>query len=410
MVNKYSLEKDHIKILLLEGIHESAVATFRNAGYNRIEYVRTALDHHELTEKIKDSHIVGIRSRTHLTAEVLSKAKKLFSIGCFSIGTNQVDKTAAKKLGIPVFNAPFSNTRSVAELVIAESIILMREVPSKNMATHKGIWIKSAFHSFEARGKNIGIVGYGHIGSQVSILAEAIGMNVYYFDIEKKLSLGKAIACGSLTELLKISDILTLHVPETDLTKNMISTPQIAAMKKGALLINASRGTVVDCDALAEALRNNHLSGAAMDVFPEEPASNSDPFHSVLQEFDNVILTPHIGGSTQEAQENIGYEVTEKLIRYSDNGSTIGAVNFPQIALQSNNNKQRFLHIHLNMPGILKDINFVFTNRKINITAQYLQTDGEIGYVIIDTESDLSPDIIDELRRIPHTIRARMLY
>jgi D-3-phosphoglycerate dehydrogenase len=410
MVTKHSLDKSQIKILLLEGIHESAVATFRNAGYNHIEYSKTAPGHHELIEKIRDAHIVGIRSRTHLSAEILSKAKKLFSIGCFSIGTNQVDKDAAKMLGIPVFNAPFSNTRSVAELVIAESIILMREVPGKNAAAHKGVWIKSASKSFEVRGKNMGIVGYGHIGSQVSILAEAMGMNVYYFDIEKKLSLGKAIACGSLTELLKVSDILTLHVPETELTRNMISDPQLTVMKKGSLLINASRGSVVDCDALAVALRNNHLSGAAVDVFPEEPASNSEPFRSVLQEFENVILTPHIGGSTQEAQENIGYEVTEKLIRYSDNGSSIGAVNFPQIALQSNNNKQRFLHIHRNMPGILKDINYVFTNKKINISAEYLQTDGDIGYVIIDTESDLRPDIIDELRKIPHTIRARMLY
>jgi D-3-phosphoglycerate dehydrogenase len=313
-------------------------------------------------------------------------------------------------MGIPVFNAPFSNTRSVAELVIAESIMLIREVPSKNMDTHKGIWTKSASHSFEVRGKNIGIVGYGHIGSQVSILAEAMGMTVYYYDIEKKLSLGKAVACSSLEELLKISDIITLHVPETDLTRNMISHPQLAIMKKGSLLINASRGTVVDCEALAEALRKDHLFGAAVDVFPKEPNSNFDPFSSVLQEFDNVILTPHIGGSTQEAQENIGYEVTEKLVRYSDNGSTIGAVNFPEIALQSNGHMQRFLHIHRNMPGILKDINFVFTDKKINIAAEYLQTDSQIGYVIIDAESHLDPCIIDELRKIPHTIRARMLY
>jgi D-3-phosphoglycerate dehydrogenase / 2-oxoglutarate reductase len=410
MVTKYSLEKDRIKILLLEGIHESAVNTFRNAGYHNIEYCKTAPDEQELEEKIRDVHIIGIRSRTHLTENILSRAKKLFSIGCFSIGTNQVNADAAKMMGIPVFNAPFSNTRSVAELVIAESIMLIREVPSKNMSTHQGRWVKSASHSFEVRGKNIGIVGYGHIGSQVSILAEAFGMNVYYYDIEKKLSLGKAIACSSLDELLRISDILTLHVPETELTRNMISRPQLAMMKKGSLLINASRGTIMDCDAVAEALRNDHLFGAAVDVFPEEPASNSDPFRSVLQEFDNVILTPHIGGSTQEAQENIGYEVTEKLIRYSDNGSTIGAVNFPQIALQSNGNMQRFLHIHRNMPGILKDINFVFTDKEINIAAEYLQTDGQIGYVIIDTESHLRPDIINELRKIPHTIRARMLY
>lgn len=410
MTPRYSLDKNHIKVLLLEGIHESALKSFKDAGYQNIEYLKTALEEQQLEEKIKDAHIIGIRSRTQLTAGILSKAKKLFCIGCYSIGTNQVDKDAAKLLGIPVFNAPFSNTRSVAELVIAESILLMREVPLKNMAAHKGVWIKSASHSFEVRGKNIGIVGYGHIGSQVSILAEALGMNVYYYDIEKKLSLGKAVSCSSMEELLKISDIVTLHVPETPLTRNMITAERLELMKTGSLLINASRGTVVDCHALAVALRSGKIWGAAVDVFPEEPASNSDPFRSELQEFDNVILTPHIGGSTQEAQENIGYEVTEKLIRYSDNGSTIGAVNFPQIALQSNENKQRFLHIHHNIPGLLKDVNFVFTDRKINISAEYLQTDAQIGYVIIDTESDLKPEIIRELRKIPHTIRARMLY
>ncbi len=410
MVKKLSLDKKQIRILLLEGVHQSAVETFHSAGYTNIEYIKSALDARELEEKIRDVHVIGIRSRSILTADILKKARKLFSIGCFSIGTNQVDKKAAKMMGIPVFNAPFSNTRSVAELVIAEAIMLMREIPFKNSAAHKGEWIKSASHSYEVRGKNIGIVGYGHIGSQVSILAEAMGMNVYYYDIEKKLSLGKAVSCLSLEELLKISDILTLHVPETELTKNMISTEQISQMKKGALLINASRGTVVDYDAVAEGLKSNHLFGAAADVFPEEPASNSQPFRSVLQQFDNVILTPHIGGSTQEAQENIGYEVTEKLIRYSDNGSTIGAVNFPQIALQPNDHKQRFLHIHRNMPGILKDINYVFTEKKINIASQYLQTDGEIGYVIIDTESDWDAEILRELRKIPHTIRARMLF
>jgi len=407
---KYSLNKKQIKILLVEGIHESAIRTFKNAGYTNIEYLKTAPDSKELEEKIKDVHIIGIRSRTHLTDEVLKNAKKLFTIGCFSIGTNQVDNLSAKMMGIPVFNAPFSNTRSVAELVIAEAIILIREIPSKNCAAHKGEWIKTANRSFEVRDKNIGIIGYGHIGSQVSILAEGMGMNVFYYDIEKKLSLGKAIACNSLSDLLKISDIVTLHVPETELTRNMISREQISLMKDGSLLINASRGTVVDCDALAEGIRNNHLSGAAVDVFPKEPASNTDPFRSVLQEFDNVILTPHIGGSTQEAQENIGYEVTEKLIRYSDNGSTIGAVNFPQIALQANDHRQRFLHIHRNMPGILKDINFVFTEKKINIAAEYLQTDGEIGYVIIDSETDLGSIILNELKDIPHTIRARMLF
>ncbi len=410
MKPRYSLDKNQIRILLLEGIHQSAVETFEKSGYSNIEYIKTALDEKELEEKIKDFHIVGIRSRTNLTAGILKKAKKIFTIGCFSIGTNQVDKEAAKILGIPVFNAPFSNTRSVAELVIAECIMLMREIPSKNAAAHHGQWVKSATHSFEVRDKNIGIIGYGHIGSQVSILAEALGMNVYYYDIEKKLSLGKAVACQSLEELLAIADVVTLHVPETDLTKNMISFRQIDRMRKGSFLINASRGSVVDYDALAGALRCKHIAGAAADVFPEEPASNSDPFRSVLQEFENVILTPHIGGSTQEAQEKIGCEVSEKLIKYSDNGSTIGAVNFPQISLQSNENKQRFLHIHKNVPGLMKAVNYVFTDRGINIASEYLQTDPDIGYVIVDAETDRGSDIIGELKKIPHTIRARMLY
>ncbi len=410
MVKKFSLDKNKINVLLLEGIHQSAVNAFKEAGYTNVECLKTALDGTELDQKIKDTHILGIRSRTQITSDVLKKAKKLFAIGCFSIGTNQVDLHAAKLSGIPVFNAPFSNTRSVAELVIAEIIMLMREVPAKNAAAHRGAWQKAARNSYEVRGKNLGIVGYGHIGTQVSILAEALGMNVYYYDVEKKLNLGKAATCLSLEELLRISDVVTLHVPETELTANMISAPQLALMKKGALLINASRGTVVDYVAVADALKTEKLAGAAADVFPTEPASNDEQFVSVLQEFDNVILTPHIGGSTSEAQENIGFEVTEKLIRYSDNGSTIGAVNFPQISLQQNKNKQRFLHIHKNMPGLLKDINYVFTEKGINIASQFLQTDAEIGYVIIDTESHLSEVILKELKDIPHTIRARMLY
>ena len=410
MAPKFSLNKDKIRVLLLEGIHASAADVFRDAGYTQVESIKTALDDSTLEQKLRDTHIIGIRSRTQLTDKVLAQAKKLFAIGCFSIGTNQVDIRSAKMKGIPVFNAPFSNTRSVAELVIAETIMLMREIPLKNAAAHRGEWLKAAHHSFEVRDKNIGIIGYGHIGSQVSILAEAMGMNVWYHDIEKKLSLGKAVACHSLEELLQRSDVVTLHVPETPQTRKMISAPQIALMKKGALLINASRGTVVDYEAVAEALRNGHLAGAAADVFPEEPASNTDPFRSVLQEFDNVILTPHIGGSTQEAQEKIGAEVAEKLVKYSDNGSTIGAVNFPQISLQPNQGKQRFLHIHKNMPGLLQEVNRTFTGKGINIASAYLQTDADIGYVIIDTESDLGPDILNELKKIPQTLRARMLY
>ena len=410
MEKKFSFNKKDIKVLLLEGIHQSAVNYFSESGYTNIEYFKTALDQKELEEKIKDVHIIGIRSRTQLTKEVLLKAKKLFAVGCYSIGTNQVDLQAAKKHGIPVFNAPFSNTRSVAELVIAEIIMLLREVPAKSAAAHRGEWLKLASNSFEVRGKTLGIIGYGHIGSQVSILAEAMGMDVYYYDIEKKLSLGKATACSSLADLLKLSDVISLHVPETELTLNMISFAELDSMKKGSILINLSRGTVVDYIAVAKALREGHLSGVAADVFPVEPASSAERFSTALQEFDNVILTPHIGGNTLEAQENIGMEVAEKLVRYSDNGSTIGAVNFPQIALQPNVNKQRFLHIHKNMPGLLKDINNVFTARSINISSQFLQTDPEIGYVIIDTESQTDETILKDLKKIPHTIRARMLY
>jgi D-3-phosphoglycerate dehydrogenase / 2-oxoglutarate reductase len=410
MPKKLSLDKKYIKVLLLEGIHTSSVSSFESAGYTNVEYLKTALDGEDLEQKLKDVHIIGIRSRTQLTPHVLKKAKKLFAVGCFSIGTNQVDLLAAKEHGIPVFNAPFSNTRSVAELVIAEIIMLMREVPARNAAAHRGDWLKTVGNSFEVRGKNLGIVGYGHIGSQVSILAEAMGMNVLYFDIEKKLSLGKAFVCESLDELLKKSDVVTLHVPETPETRKMIGREQLTKMKKGSLLINASRGSVVDYEALVEFLKNGHLAGAAADVFPEEPASNTEKFRSPLQDFDNVLLTPHIGGSTQEAQENIGLEVAEKLIRYSDNGSTVGAVNFPQVSIQPNYDKQRFLHIHINMPGLLKDINYVFTNKGINIAAQYLQTDAEIGYVIIDAECNNCDKILKELKAIPHTIRARMLY
>ena len=410
MVTKFSLDKNKINVLLLEGIHQSAVNTFKEAGYKNIEFLKTALDGVELEEKIKNAHILGIRSRTNLTSEILNNAKKLFAVGCYSIGTNQADLNAARNSGIPVFNAPFSNTRSVAELVIAEIIMLVRDVPAKNAAAHRGTWLKAAKNSFEVRGKNLGIVGYGHIGTQVSILAEALGMNVFYYDIERKLSMGKAVSCNSLKELLGISDVVTMHVPETELTRNMISEQQLSMMKKGSHLINASRGSVVDYDAVAVALKEGWLAGVSADVFPVEPGSNDEQFVSVLQEFDNVIITPHIGGSTSEAQENIGIEVTEKLIRYSDNGSTISAVNFPQISLHSNKNKQRFLHIHKNMPGLLKNINYVFTEKGINIASQFLQTDADIGYVIIDTESDLSEVILQELKDIPHTIRARMLY
>lgn len=410
MAQKYSLDKHKIKVLLLEGIHKSAVDFFTANGYTNIETLSGSLDDTDLKAKIRNVNIIGIRSRTEVTEEVLSVADKLFAIGCFSIGTNQVDGHAARLRGIPVFNAPFSNTRSVAELVIAECILLMRNIPVKNAAAHKGKWLKSASNSFEVRGKNLGIIGYGHIGSQVSILAEALGMNVYYYDIVKKLSLGKAVACTSLDELLSVSHLVTLHVPETPMTRNMISKREISLMRKGACLINASRGSVVNIPDLVAALEGEHILGAALDVFPDEPASSGDTFVSDLRNFDNVILSPHVGGSTTEAQENIGTEVAEKLVRYSDTGDTIGATNFVQISLQPNCNAQRFLHIHKNEPGLLKEVNYVFTSKGINIAAEYLQTDAEVGYVIIDTESKLDSSIIRELRSIEGTIRVRMLY
>ena len=407
---KYSLDKRKIKILLLEGIHDSAINFFHSHGYTNIETLPGSLDDASLKSKIREANIIGIRSRTEITADVLECADKLFAIGCFSIGTNQVDGRAARLKGIPVFNAPFSNTRSVAELVMAEIILLMRDIPSRNAAAHRGKWMKSAVNSFEVRGKNLGIIGYGHIGSQVSILAESMGMNVYYYDIVRKLSLGKATACASLNELLTIADIVTLHVPETNLTKNMIGTEQLSIMRKGSYVVNASRGSVVNIPALSAALEAGTIRGAALDVFPNEPASSEDPFVSELQRYDNVILSPHVGGSTVEAQEDIGREVADKLVRYSDTGETTGSTNFVQISLQPNRNAQRFLHIHRNEPGVLKEVNYVFTSRGINIAAEYLQTDPEVGYVIIDTESKLDNYILEELRSIEGTIRVRMLY
>jgi D-3-phosphoglycerate dehydrogenase len=409
-MEKYSLDKSKIKILLLEGIHENAVRYFEENNYSDVECLKESLTGHELEEKLSQTHIIGIRSRTELRKDLIDKAPKLFAIGCFSIGINQVDIQDAKMLGIPVFNAPFSNTRSVAEMVVAECIMLMRGIPEKNALAHNKIWYKSARNSVEVRGKNLGIVGYGHIGSQVSILAENLGMNVYYYDIVKKLSLGNARSVGSLDELLRISDTVTLHVPSTELTRNMISVNQVALMKKDACLINASRGDVVDYKAVADGLRSKHLAGAAADVFPGEPASNGEPFLNELQEFDNVILTPHIGGNTLEAQANIGIEVAEKLVKYSDTGSTIGAVNFVEISLPPNSAKQRFLHIHKNVPGILSEVNECFSSRGINIAAEYLQTDPDIGYVIIETDSELNSSVIQELKNIPHTIRTRILY
>lgn len=406
----YSFSKEKIKVLLLEGIHNNALDYFNSHEYSNVEYLKGSLDEKELIEKIKDVHLIGIRSRTLLTSEVLKHANKLLAIGCFSIGTNQVDLKAAKQKGIPVFNAPFSNTRSVAELVIAESILLIRKIPEKNYFTHQGKWAKESSNSYEVRGKNIGIIGYGHIGSQVSILAENLGMNVYYYDIIKKLNLGNAKSCESIDELLQVADIVTLHVPETEATKNMITYDQLKKMKKGACLINSSRGSVVNLEDLSKVLEEKHLFGAAIDVYPEEPASNNHKFQNVLQKYENVILTPHIGGSTLEAQANIALEVSEKLVHYCDVGSTIGATNFVEVSLTPNLDKQRYLHIHHNKPGVLNMITKVFTSRNLNIASQFLQTDPYIGYVIIDIDSKGDPkDIIKELKAIPETIKARLL-
>ena len=409
-MRNFSLDKSKIKVLLLEGIHENAVEFFKENGYSDIECLNEALSGNELEKRLQNTHIIGIRSRTELRKSLLSGASKLFAIGCFSIGTNQVDIRDAKMLGMPVFNAPFSNTRSVAELVIAECIMLMRGIPEKSTLAHRKIWMKSLNNSVEIRGKTLGIVGYGHIGSQVAILAESLGMRIIYYDIEKKLSLGNSKHVASLNDLLKISDTITIHVPSTELTKNMISKEQIALMKEGSCLINASRGDVVDYKAVADGLRSKHLAGVAADVFPEEPTSNNEPFVNDLQGFNNVILTPHIAGNTLEAQANIGLEVAEKLVRYSDTGSTIGAVNFVGIALQANSSKQRFLHIHRNVPGVLKELNAYFSSRGINISAEYLQTDPDIGYVIIETDSELDPSVLQDLKNIPYTIRVRILY
>ncbi len=412
MINrsKTSLDKAKIKFLLLEGVHQSAVDSLNIAGYSNVEYLSTALSEEELIEKIKDAHFVGIRSRTQLTREVFEAASKLVAVGCFCIGTNQVDLAAAQENGVVVFNAPYSNTRSVAELVIAQAILLLRGIPEKNAACHRGEWKKSAKGSFEIRGKQLGLIGYGSIGSQISVLAESLGMKVHFYDVVTKLTLGNAVQCKSLSELLAKSDIISLHVPETPDTHNMIAEKELAQMKQGSILINASRGTVIDIEALSQSISSGHLSGAAIDVFPQEPKSNTEEFISPLREYDNVILTPHIGGSTQEAQENIGFEVAEKLIKYSDNGTTLSSVNFPEVALPAHRNVHRLLHIHKNVPGVLSAINNVMSEENINVCGQYLQTRDAVGYVVIDVNSECSDLALKQLSAIPETIKCRVLF
>lgn len=412
MTERLSLARERINILLLEGINQSAVDYFKSAGYTNIVHLPKALDKADLIEAISSAHIIGIRSRTQLTEEVFAAAHKLIAVGCFSVGTNQVDLKAARKRGIPVFNAPFSNTRSVAELVIGEIIMLMRRIFPRSVSAHAGGWDKSATGSREVRGKTLGIVGYGNIGSQVGNLAESLGMTVRYYDTAAKLQHGNVAAAASLDDLLKTSDVVSLHVPSTKATSKLITEARLRKMKKGAFLINNSRGSVVDLEALAKVLREGHLAGAAIDVFPTEPASNSDPFISPLQGIENVILTPHIGGSTEEAQERIGEEVARKLVEYSDIGSTLGAVNFPQVQLPPRPNGARFMHVHENRPGILNSLVGIFSSHNMNIASQFLQTDGEVGYVVIEAEDvgHMSEEVLQALREIPGTIRARLLY
>lgn len=404
-----SVPKSELKAVLLEGIHPSAVEALQQAGYTHIVTHAKALAGEELRAALADAHFVGIRSRTQLTADVLQQAQQLVAIGCFCIGTNQVDLKEAMRLGIPVFNAPFSNTRSVAELVLAQTIMLMRGIAEKNAILHRGGWVKSAADSYEVRGKTLGIIGYGHIGTQIGVLAEQLGMRVLFTDIEAKLPLGNAQAMG-LEALLAAADVVSLHVPETPETAGMIGAAQLAAMKPGSHLINASRGSVVDIEALAAALDNRHLHGAAIDVFPVEPQGNDSAFVSPLTRFDNVILTPHIGGSTLEAQVNIGTEVAAKLIRYSSNGSTTSAVNFPEVVLPAYTGRSRLLHIHRNVPGVLAQVNERLSNAGINIAAQYLSTNETIGYVVIDVDRTASQAALDELCAVPETIRCRILY
>ncbi|ENX24722.1 phosphoglycerate dehydrogenase [Acinetobacter sp. CIP 102136] len=410
MSQHLSLPKDKIRFLLLEGVHQNAIDTLNAAGYTNIDYRKTALEGEALKEAIKDAHFVGIRSRTQLTEEVFEAANKLIAVGCFCIGTNQVNLDAAMRRGIPVFNAPYSNTRSVAELVLAEAILLLRRVPEKSADTHTGGWNKSAVGSFETRGKTLGIVGYGSIGSQLSVLAESMGMKVIYFDTVTKLPLGNARQVGSLGEILANADVVSLHVPDVPSTRNFMTKDQFAQMKEGSIFINAARGTCVVIEDLADAIKSGHIAGAAVDVFPKEPKANGEEFVSPLRNLPNVILTPHVGGSTMEAQANIGLEVAEKFVAYSDKGMTLSAVNFPEIALPLTEGKHRLLHIHQNIPGVLSKINNLFAEQGINISGQSLMTKGDVGYLVMDVDAAASHEALDMLSNVEGTIRARVLF
>ncbi len=410
MTKKYSFPKDKIKILLLEGVHESADAFLKSSHYTNVKKLQTSLSEEELIKELSDTHILGIRSKTQVTKNLLKSAPYLLSIGCFCIGTNQVDLNAATNCGVPVFNAPFSNTRSVAELTVALVVTLARRVFEKSQKMHQGIWQKSAIGSYEVKGKTLGIIGYGHIGSQVSLLAESYGMNVISYDIQSKLTYGTAKSKNTLESVLSESDFVTLHVPETETTKNMITEDHLKAIKKNGYLINLSRGSVVDLNALKRVLESGHLAGAAVDVFPKEPKSNDEPFESVLQGIPNVILTPHIAGATLEAQEKIGKEVAENLAKYIDSGITSTAVNFPKVNLPDHENCHRLLNIHRNVPGALHQINGVIAELGINIEAQYLSTFNEIGYLVMDVSENTSKNLKEQIEKIDINIKTRLLF
>ena len=407
---KTSYPKEKIRILFLENISDTAVKNFQQHDYTRVDKINKALTEEELINEIKDVHILGIRSKTQITKKILDAAKKLQAIGCFCIGVNQVDLASATKNGVVVFNAPYSNTRSVAELVIGLSIMLIRRIPDKNKAAHEGIWMKEAKGSYELRGKTLGIIGYGNIGSQVSVLAEGLGMKVLFYDVETKLPLGNATDGKSLKEVLGKADVVTLHVPETTQTKNLINKTTLKYFKKGSILINYARGEVVDLDALRKFIVEGHISGAAIDVFPWEPEKNGDRFQTPLQDLPNVILTPHIGGSTEEAQQNIGEDVSVKLFNYLEKGITFGSHTVPALALPPQEGSHRILHIHSNVPGVLSEINTQLSKHKINILGQYLKTNDEIGYVVLDVDKKLSAQALQLLKEVKETIKVRMLY
>lgn len=405
-----SYPKEKINILFLENISDSAVRHFTESGYASVRKLSGALAEKELIEEIKDVHLLGIRSKTQITSKVLQAAKKLQAIGCFCIGVNQVDLKAATQNGIAVFNAPYSNTRSVAELVIGASIMLTRRIPDKNKAAHEGIWMKEAKGSFELRGKTLGIIGYGNIGSQVSVLAEALGMKVIFYDIVTRLPLGNAVAKKSLREVLNQADIVTLHVPETAHTKNMINKTTLRQFKKGAVLINYARGEVVELDSLSKFMQEGHILGAAIDVFPVEPEKNGDRFQTPLQQLPNVLLTPHIGGSTEEAQQNIGEDVSNKLYQFLEMGITTGSHTVPPLSLPPQEGTHRILHVHKNVPGVLSAINGELSKYNINILAQYLKTNDDIGYVVLDVDKKISNQAFQLLKEVKETIKTRLVY